>query len=149
LGLGSSSPEGGLELRVGSWRISINRVTETLSTLPAGHHNADVHPHATDVAYPFVDNVKPFSRFVKMFGTSAFVPGQGPLKATVAVWAMLRFILRTGSNRPGDLLSLDKEGPLSPVPAFRATLAALTGEEQARLTQDLRARGATARGYFW
>jgi hypothetical protein len=24
----SSSPEGGLELRVGSWRISINRVTE-------------------------------------------------------------------------------------------------------------------------
>lgn len=96
-----------------------------------------------DAAYPFVDNIKPFSRFVKLFGMSALVPGQGPLKATVAVWAMLRFIARTSRSSPGDFLGLEKEDRLSPVSAFRTTLAGLTAEEQAWLSRNLRERGAS------
>jgi hypothetical protein len=57
-----------------------------------------------DVEYPFVDNVKPFSRLITIFGASAFTRGYGPIKATVAIWGMLRYLSATAIHHPGDFL---------------------------------------------
>lgn len=58
-----------------------------------------------DAAYPFVDNVKPFSRFLKLFAMSALVPGHGPLKVAVAIWGLLRYLARMSLTAPRDLLA--------------------------------------------
>jgi UDP-2,3-diacylglucosamine pyrophosphatase LpxH len=63
-----------------------------------------------DQEYPFVDNVKPFSRFIKIFGVSTFTPGYGPLKAAVLMWALLGYLALTVTHRPSDLLGLDRPG---------------------------------------
>lgn len=60
-----------------------------------------------DAEYPFVDNVKPFSRFIRIFGVSSFTPGYGPLKATVMMWALLQYLAQTVTHQPSDLLGLD------------------------------------------
>jgi len=53
-----------------------------------------------DARYPFVDNVKPFSRFLKIFGASALTLGWGPLDAAVCVAKMLPYAMRVAvSNR--------------------------------------------------
>ena len=57
-----------------------------------------------DADYPFVDNVKPFGRFLRLFGLSAVMPGYGPLKVAVAVAAMLRHLATTAVQRPSDLM---------------------------------------------
>ena len=59
-----------------------------------------------DRDYPFVDNVKPFSIFLRLFAASALVPGFGPLKATVAAWSMLHYIASTVTHNRSDLLGL-------------------------------------------
>jgi UDP-2,3-diacylglucosamine pyrophosphatase LpxH len=61
-----------------------------------------------DKDYPLVDNIKPFGRFLQIFGASAFAAGY-PLKAAVAVGAMLRYLAGTGIGRPSDLLE-DESG---------------------------------------
>lgn len=66
-----------------------------------------------DVLYPFVDNVKPFSRVFELYLKSALVPGFGPLRAAVAAWAMVKFLARTAGTAPSDLLS---NGPSVPPP---------------------------------
>ena len=48
-----------------------------------------------DRDYPFVDNVKPFSKFVRMFLASTVHRGFGPLPAMVAYWGILKFIGKT------------------------------------------------------
>jgi UDP-2,3-diacylglucosamine pyrophosphatase LpxH len=58
-----------------------------------------------DSMYPFVDNIKPFSRFLKLFGASALVRGQGPLKAAIAVCAMLRYLGQLSGSHRSDVLS--------------------------------------------
>ncbi len=58
-----------------------------------------------DLDYPYVDNVKPFSRFVRLFGVSTFVQAQGSLRATAAVWSMIKFVAKTASQNPVDFLS--------------------------------------------
>lgn len=63
-----------------------------------------------DAEYPFVDNVKPFSRFIRIFGVSSFTPGYGPLKATVMMWALLQYLAQTVTHQPSDLLGLDQPG---------------------------------------
>lgn len=63
-----------------------------------------------DALYPFIDNVKPFTRFLKLFGASIFATGRGPKKAAFAILALLRFVGQTGVHRPGDLLSIDASG---------------------------------------
>ena len=63
-----------------------------------------------DAEYPFVDNVKPFWRFVQLFGASAFQAGFGPLKAVVAVSAMLRYLARTGIANPSEFLEAVPKG---------------------------------------
>ena len=67
-----------------------------------------------DKTYPFVDNVKPFSRFFKLFLKSSVVPGFGPLRAAVAAWGMLRFIGQSVGTAPGDLLEAHNEPALPP-----------------------------------
>jgi UDP-2,3-diacylglucosamine pyrophosphatase LpxH len=60
-----------------------------------------------DALYPFVDNVKPFTRFLKLFGASIFASGHGPKKVAFAILALLRFVGQTDVRRVGDLLSTD------------------------------------------
>ena len=62
-----------------------------------------------DRDYPFVDNVKPFSKFIRMFLVSAAKPGFGPLRAVVAYWGFLRFFAVTLGKSPRDLMSDDKD----------------------------------------
>jgi hypothetical protein len=59
-----------------------------------------------DSRYPYVDNVKPFGRFLRIFGASALTPGWGPLDAAIAVGKMLAFVSGTAVTRPSDLLSI-------------------------------------------
>lgn len=63
-----------------------------------------------DALYPFVDNVKPFTRFLTLFGASIFATGHGPKKAAFAILALLHFIGQTNLRRAGDLLAIDASG---------------------------------------
>jgi hypothetical protein len=62
-----------------------------------------------DAKYPFVDNVKPFSKFVKLFLVSAFAPGFGPLTALVSYWALATFMAGRLAKAPKDLLSTEED----------------------------------------
>jgi UDP-2,3-diacylglucosamine pyrophosphatase LpxH len=58
-----------------------------------------------DREYPYVDNVKPFSVFVRLFAASALMGGYAPLRVSVIMWRLLRYLVRTGITAPTDLLS--------------------------------------------
>src|SRR5439155_11225955 len=47
-----------------------------------------------DKKYPYVDNVKPFWRFLQLFGASALRPGFGSVQAAVAVAFMDAFLAK-------------------------------------------------------
>ena len=64
--------------------------------------------NSLDAEYPFVDNVKPFSRFVRLFLVSAADLRFGPLKAAVAAWGILRYLVTLAATRPKDLLGIDE-----------------------------------------
>jgi hypothetical protein len=91
-----------------------------------------------DASYPFVDNVKPFSKFLHTFGASAFHPHFGPLRVAATVWAMSRYLARTLSQRRGDLLSQPTKGELddSQNPA-RVLVEGLSDSEQELLAARL------------
>ncbi len=93
-----------------------------------------------DAEYPFVDNVKPFSRFLRIFGVSAFTPGYGPLKAAVIVWALLQYLAQTVTHQPGDLLGLDQAGE-GPDIVLRSIVSHMSDGEQKRFTDQLAANG--------
>jgi UDP-2,3-diacylglucosamine pyrophosphatase LpxH len=57
-----------------------------------------------DKDYPFVDNVKPFKKFLQVFGASVFVSSHGPIKANLAVWRMLRYVTENAVTDPAGLL---------------------------------------------
>ena len=59
-----------------------------------------------DVVYPFVDNVKPFSRFVRLFLVSALDRRFGPLKAAVAGWRIMGYLSKLFLTHPKDLLGI-------------------------------------------
>ena len=65
--------------------------------------------------YPFVDNVKPFSRFLRIFAISALHPQYGTLRAAAASWSVLRFLapttLRHSLRHSRDVLSSARPGP--------------------------------------
>ena len=63
--------------------------------------------NSLDAKYPFVDNVKPFGRFLKLFGASALHPEFGAMQAGLALFAMLRFLGKMSVTRPKDLLGIE------------------------------------------
>lgn len=71
-----------------------------------------------DRDYPLMDNVKPFGRFLKMFGASTLAADYGPLKVAVVIAAMCRYLAATVATHPKDLLEYravslpDSESPL-------------------------------------
>lgn len=65
--------------------------------------------NSLDAEYPYVDNVKPFWRFLEIFGASALRFGLGPVKAAVAVEAILRYLAKTGLTRFSDLYGVSDE----------------------------------------
>jgi UDP-2,3-diacylglucosamine pyrophosphatase LpxH len=101
--------------------------------------------NALDVDYPFVDNVKPFSKFVKMFLVSAAAPGFGPLKAALAYWGLLRFVGRTLRRSPRDLLSAEAGGP-DPVREVAERLSTLTPGDAKALERKVTERGFDFKG---
>jgi UDP-2,3-diacylglucosamine pyrophosphatase LpxH len=97
--------------------------------------------NALDAKYPYVDNVKPFSRFIRIFGASALIPGWGPLNAAIAVSQMISYLARTAAGRPQDLLNVEApDGATLPHPilvwARQAPEAQLN-----RILDGLQARG--------
>lgn len=100
-----------------------------------------------DARYPLVDNVKPFSRFLKIFGASALRWGRGPLDAVIALSQMTAYLARTAVSRSGDLLSAAGAEPASsnPLanwyrhasPADRETLRRVLKDAGLRLQFDL------------
>jgi UDP-2,3-diacylglucosamine pyrophosphatase LpxH len=99
-----------------------------------------------DEKYTFVDNVKPFSKFVKMFLVSEFAPGFGPLKALAAYWALLRFMAGRLAKQPGDLLS-EEEAPSKLGEDLKRRLAAMTIYEIERLERRLQRDGFDTKGH--
>jgi UDP-2,3-diacylglucosamine pyrophosphatase LpxH len=64
--------------------------------------------NSLDAEYPFVDNVKPFSRFVKLFLVSPADSRFGPVKAAVAGWRILGYLSKLALTHPKDLLGVEK-----------------------------------------
>lgn len=62
-----------------------------------------------DANYPFVDNIKPFSKFLNLFVSSAVAGGYGPLKVTLTVFGMLRYLGSSMVSHREDVLSFEKE----------------------------------------
>ncbi len=93
-----------------------------------------------DSMYPFVDNIKPFGRFLSIFGTSALVPGYGPLKAAVAVWAMLKDLITTLSHTPRDILEYKSTQGFDPRAILKNVVAEFTDTERKSFIDRLRER---------
>jgi len=77
-----------------------------------------------DKDYPYVDNVKPFGRFVRLFAASALVSGYASLKVAVTMWRLLSYVAETGITSRSDLLSVEGQ-PLDPSNAMAGRLREL------------------------
>ena len=90
-----------------------------------------------DATYPFVDNVKPFSRFVKLFLATAVSSRSGPLKAAVAGWGMLKYLSGLSLKHRQDLLAIDSlmESGKSTLLARLREIAKQNGELFQRLNE--------------
>ena len=108
-----------------------------------------VHRHAIPdqvsqshrLGYPLVDNVKPFSRFLRVFGGSAFVAGYGTLKVALAVAAMLRFLTGTAVRRPSDLLGVGEDTAPALAVRLRTLFQSATGVRKKQFLAGLQERG--------
>jgi UDP-2,3-diacylglucosamine pyrophosphatase LpxH len=98
-----------------------------------------------DASYPFVDNVKPFSKLIKMFSVSAVRPGYGPVSAAVAIWSMTKFLGSTARRSPNDFLSARDDGGASVTALVRSAWSKMKKSDQAMITQALRLRGFKSR----
>lgn len=97
--------------------------------------------NALDETYPFVDNVKPFSRFIRIFGASA-ISGSGSLQAALAMAQLLKFLAATVySGNRGDLLSWEQRPDLGPQPLLSQALKQLSGDQRKALRDSIRAAG--------
>lgn len=97
--------------------------------------------NSLDARYPFVDNVKPFSRFLTIFGASALVPGWGPLSAGVVVTKMISYLSGTAITRPGDLLGVDTEDGESPPHPLVAWIQQASDLQRKTLADSVKAGG--------
>jgi len=66
--------------------------------------------NALDRRYPFVDNIKPFGRFLQIVRSSAVTFRGGTLRAALSFLAFLRFTASEAVTVPGNLLSLAADG---------------------------------------
>jgi UDP-2,3-diacylglucosamine pyrophosphatase LpxH len=95
-----------------------------------------------DQTYPFVDNVKPFSKFVKMFLVASALFRIGtPVRIAIAAWGILRFLARTGRQSVSALLAQGGRQIPSAAAAVQEAWKELPVEQQAQLIEGLRARG--------
>lgn len=83
-----------------------------------------------DARYPLVDNVKPFSRFLKIFGASTLRWGRGPLDAVISIAKMTAYLARTLASRSGDLLKVTDEDAASDNPLANWYQNASPGERE-------------------
>ncbi len=90
-----------------------------------------------DADYPFVDNIKPFSKFLRIFGVSALVPGYGPLRAAAMIWEMMKFLAKTVKCRPRDLLGIEGETNADAHKVLLREIKKLTDEERKAFTRHL------------
>lgn len=88
-----------------------------------------------DEKYPFIDNVKPFSKFVKMFLVSGASRGFGPIKALVSYWALASFMADRLAKAPRDLLTVE-ESPAK----LTGEMTRLIGELSNSKAEKLKAR---------
>lgn len=95
-----------------------------------------------DNTYPFVDNVKPFSRFLRIFGVSVFNPKFRLFKPAAAVWQMLSYLSKEGVTHPGSLLALERpDESFGPSALLRTLVDTAEESELVWLTNELVARG--------
>ncbi|WP_186294412.1 metallophosphoesterase [Bradyrhizobium guangdongense] len=94
-----------------------------------------------DARYPYVDNVKPFSRFLRIFGASALTLGWGPLDAAVAVAKMLGFVTNTAFTRSDDLLGIDPPANIDQSNPVVRWIKSATDPERDELAKALQASG--------
>lgn len=99
-----------------------------------------------DASFPFIDNVKPFSRLIRIFGASALVVGYGPIKAAIAVWAMLRFLAMTIVRNSGDLMGLNKVHGEQLSVLLLSTLKKMEAGKRTAFTQLVAERGFPLKG---
>ena len=94
-----------------------------------------------DSSYPFVDNVKPFSKFIKMFGVSALHFDYGAIPAAVAVWSMMKYLASTARRSPRDFLTVPGQKEPSIAALLRAAWMRTPAEQQQKILQALQSRG--------
>jgi hypothetical protein len=94
-----------------------------------------------DADYPFVDNVKPFSRFLKIFGASVGALGYGLGKPAVAVWSMIRFLGNRLISSPEDLLCYRKQTASDAQALVQSMLRPMSQARQEALADQLVAQG--------
>lgn len=105
--------------------------------------------NALDADYPFVDNVKPFGRFLRVFGASAFVPGWGPLRAALALKSILLFLTGRVFSRPSDVLGVDADSDEDETDLhsrLQTAIRSLPAEQRAFLLEQMKDRGYDLKG---
>jgi hypothetical protein len=90
-----------------------------------------------DMDYPYVDNVKPFWRFLQLFGASA---PDAPLSALVAIGQMTGYLSRTLVTRPKDVLSAKVSEPISAADAVLKAFRRSIPTRQKAFVQAIRDR---------
>jgi UDP-2,3-diacylglucosamine pyrophosphatase LpxH len=103
-----------------------------------------------DARYPFIDNIKPFSRFLNIFGVSVFTWKFGPLKAAVATWAMMRYLLVSLRKHRDDLLSVEaSEADFAPASSPELLSKLVSGMDESQredFRRELDGRGFSVEG---
>ena len=90
-----------------------------------------------DEEFPFVDNIKPFSTFLLLFGSSAFVPGYGPYKVAFALWNMFKYLQSTILNDRQDILSEEDNVFIDPRQFLLGVISDLNHSEHLLLIERL------------
>jgi UDP-2,3-diacylglucosamine pyrophosphatase LpxH len=105
-----------------------------------------------DRDFPYVDNVKPFYRFITIFGTLAMLPGFAPLKAAAAIWGILAHVARESYRHPRDLLSVPDGGEGGPKAVLQNWVSHLTNDQRtaflAAVPHHVLPRGQSLDGYL-
>lgn len=97
--------------------------------------------NAIDSRYPFVDNVKPFSRFLKIFCASA-LSGSGSIKVAVAVAALLRYMaVSVYTGQANDLLAWQGKDDAGPQPLLIDAVGKLPEHQRKALSDAIMAAG--------